>query len=264
MLKAKQKNEIALLSAKDPDPVMWVNADSDSTVLLLCEHAGNAIPASHNQLGLSDGQLNSHIGVDIGAAALARKLAHLLQAPLILQPYSRLLIDCNRPPGTVDSIPVSSDGVTIPANLSINEHEIQARQREIFEPLDHAIDAGLHKFRRTAAFSIHSFTPQLYDQKLRPWHAGFLTRTDQRTAQSLIDQLMLQDPYLILALNEPYTIDDGSDWFIPRYAESLELMHCLIEIRNDQLLDEVGINRWAGLLASALNSLMGNQYEAYT
>jgi len=57
-------------------------------------------------------------------------------------------------------------------------------------------------------------------------------------------------------MNQPYAIDDEGDWFIPRYAETRNLSHCLIEIRNDQLLDNNGIDTWASLLASAIESVM--------
>lgn len=245
-----------ILCADDPAPVDWVNRDSETAMLLLCEHAGNVLPNGHELLGLSYEQVNSHIGWDIGAAAVARKLATLLQAPLILQRYSRLLIDCNRPLDAEDSIPVSSDGISIPANFELSDGEKQARQSEIFKPLDRAINEGLAKVKRRAAFSIHSFTPQLHDQQPRPWHAGFLTRTDHDTGNALIREIKRRKPDLRLVLNEPYSIDDESDWFIPRYAESRGLTHCLIEIRNDQLLHNSSVNEWADLLASAINALM--------
>ncbi len=251
-----QQHASRVLRAEDPAPVAWVNRDSNADVLLLCEHAGNELPEGYELLGLSDDQINSHIGWDIGAAAVARELATVLQVPLILQRYSRLLIDCNRPPAAPDSIPERSDGISIPANLELSAADKQARRHEIFEPLDRAINEGLVRFQRKAVFSIHSFTPQMHDQQVRPWHAGFLTRTDHDTGNALIRHIKRRKPELTLALNEPYSIDDESDWFIPRYAESQGLTHCLIEIRNDQLLSNDGVSEWASLLASAVNSLM--------
>lgn len=245
-----------LLGDDDPHPVEWVNRDSDAGVLLLCEHAGKQLPQSHALLGLSNAELDSHIGWDIGAARLARQLAGILQAPLILQRYSRLLIDCNRPPGSESSIPQISGGITIPANLKVCNDEIKNRQTEVFEPLDLAIQQALERFPRKAVFSIHSFTPKMNDQPQRPWHAGFLSRTDHSTGNILMASIHSHNPELILAMNQPYSIDDEGDWFIPRYAETRNLSHCLIEIRNDQLLDNKGIDTWASLLASAIESVM--------
>ena len=86
----------SLLTPADPQPVELVNADSAVPVLLLCEHAGNAVPEALDGLGVSDEVLNSHRGWDIGAEHMARQLADILGAPLILQRYSRLVIDANR------------------------------------------------------------------------------------------------------------------------------------------------------------------------
>jgi predicted N-formylglutamate amidohydrolase len=94
------------------------------------------------------------------------------------------------------------------------------------------------------------------DGKWRPWHAGFLTRASLDTAKTLIMAIQKRQPDLTLAINEPYTIDNETDWFIPHYAEALDLPHCLIEIRNDQIDHHEGAIFWAELLAEAINELM--------
>lgn len=90
------------LTPSDPAPVEWVRPNSASPVLLLCEHAGQAISEDLDGLGLPEGAIDLHIGWEIGAERLARSLAEKLDAPLILQRYSRLVIDCNRPTGSAD------------------------------------------------------------------------------------------------------------------------------------------------------------------
>lgn len=87
-----------LLGPRDPAPVELLNSASRHPVLLVCEHAGQQIPERLSGLGLSRTDLDRHIGWDIGAAAVTRKLAHAMGAPAVLQAYSRLVIDCNRPP----------------------------------------------------------------------------------------------------------------------------------------------------------------------
>lgn len=99
-----------LLGADDPKPFELVNSEGRSELVLFCDHASNRVPASLNNLGLSDEQLASHIGWDPGAALLARALSVRLDAPLLLSNYSRLVIDCNRHPTAADSIPTTSDG----------------------------------------------------------------------------------------------------------------------------------------------------------
>ena len=51
-------------------------------------------------LGLHEDELGRHIAWDIGIAGVARRLAAALDATAILQSYSRLAIDVNRPPAS--------------------------------------------------------------------------------------------------------------------------------------------------------------------
>lgn len=244
-----------LLAAHENAAVEWVNPNSHSDVMLLCEHAGNAIPASLQHLGLTRENIESHIGWDIGAGKLARLIARNLNAPLILQRYSRLVIDCNRPLHSAQSIPVLSGGVEIPANTHLSRDDRLARHTEIFEALDAAIVDGLSRCQRQAVFSIHSFTQQLQGE-VRPWHAGFLSRQDLTTASQLMNYIHDQQPDLMLALNEPYRIEDASDWFIPAHAEPRKLKHCLIEVRNDLLRNDADIAQWARLLSGAIETVL--------
>lgn len=252
---SSETNSRSLLQTNDPPAVEWYNRQQRSPVILICEHAGNHVPRCLNNLGLSRIELESHIGWDIGAESLAKRVSDALQAPLLLQRYSRLVIDCNRPPGSVQSIPAVSDAVTVPANAQLGNAETEARQIHIFRPFDHAIENALDAHPYTAAFSIHTFTPHMQGFE-RPWQAGFLARHDLNTAEKLMNYISNSDPSLILALNEPYQIEDESDWFIPHYAEPRSLKHTLIEVRNDQLDNDSGIACWAGLISESIQRLL--------
>ncbi len=244
-----------LLHRSDPDPVEWVNPASDAPILLLCEHAGQAVPQGLGDLGLVDGAIDTHIGWDVGAEQLSRAMAVRLGAPLILQRYSRLVIDCNRPPESPQSMPEVSDGIPVPANTGLTPENRAIRRRAIFDPLNQAIEQGFDRHHRRAAFSVHSYTPQL-DGQFRSWHAGFLSRRDIATAQTLLDYVAEQAPDLTLAINQPYQVEDETDWFIPAHAEPRGIVHALLEIRNDQLAGPEGIDRWADLLAGAITKVL--------
>src|SRR5699024_3129473 len=99
-----------LLQADDPEPVALLRPDAASPFVLVCDHAGNAVPRQLAQLGLPDAELERHIGIDIGILGVAQHLSALLNAPLIYQRYSRLVIDCNRSPGGSASRPETADG----------------------------------------------------------------------------------------------------------------------------------------------------------
>ncbi|MEM7497434.1 MAG: N-formylglutamate amidohydrolase [Pseudomonadota bacterium] len=244
-----------LLGPHDPAPVEVLNPESPAEVLLVCEHAGRAVPMALDGLGVSAGVLESHRGWDIGAAAVARDLAAHLEAPLILQRYSRLVLDANRPPGSPSSIPEVSHGVQIPANCGLTSAQKAARVAEILEPMDRAIEEAFARHPRRAAFTVHSYTPVL-DGVPRPWHAGMLTRRSVETGERLMASLRRADPNLIVALNEPYRIEDHGDWFVPHHAEPRGLPHSLIEIRNDEIADDAGAARWAGLLAIGITDVL--------
>ncbi|WP_300062906.1 N-formylglutamate amidohydrolase [uncultured Roseobacter sp.] len=245
----------SILHKSDPAPVKIVNAESRSPILLVCEHAGQAVPQSLKRLGLPQHVVDSHRGWDIGALAVANDVAARLGAPLVIQAYSRLVIDSNRPPDSASAVPPDVDGVTIPGNLGITPTEQRQRAREIFDPLDAAITELMAELKPRGCFSIHSFTPVMGGEA-RPWHAGFLSRHDLDTAQALMESVAAQRPDLTLAINQPYQIDDETDWFIPRHAEPSGAAHTLIEIRNDLIAPPGGAAEWAKLIAVAISEVL--------
>ncbi|WP_158971529.1 N-formylglutamate amidohydrolase [Chachezhania sediminis] len=242
----------------DPAPVAWVNRGAVSPILLVCEHAGRAVPQALNGLGLTADQLSLHIGWDPGAAAVTRAMAQRLDCPAVLQAYSRLVIDCNRPPAAPDAMPETSDGVTIPGNAGLSPADRAARTREIFDPFHAAVTAA-RTHGPQILLSIHSFTPRLMSRGgPRPWHIGFLGRRDMATSERLMAGVRRLRPGLSVALNEPYQIDDLSDWFVPRHGEPSGLPHSLIEVRNDLIGDAAGADEIAALLCRAVEPLLEN------
>ncbi len=245
-------NREGLLGPGDPAPVEIVNASSRHPVLLVCEHAGQAIPKQLGDLGLQAGEIDRHIGWDIGAEGVARRMAALLGCACVIQRYSRLVIDCNRPPHAADAMPGISDGTEIPGNRNLASVDRTARVDAIFKPYDAALAGCLARQPRRAAFSIHSFTPRM-GGKPRPWDVGLLFRKDEQTSASLARMLGAADPDLVIGINEPYRIDDLSDWFVPVHCEPRGLAHSLIEIRNDRINTAAGQDRWAAMLAALID-----------
>ena len=244
-----------LLKPTDPPPVTVINGNGASPFVLTCDHAGRAIPDRLGDLGLSAGEMDRHIAYDLGAAALARRLSERLDAPLVIQSYSRLVIDCNRDPEVAASIVDASDGTPIPANQAVSEADRGRRRAEIHAPYHAAITALLDT-RAVAArpailFSVHSCTPVM-DGFARPWHAGLLYNRDSQFSHALMPLLAAAAPDLNFAFNQPYTVDDEEDFTIPIHGEARGLVHGLVEIRNDQLAGQTGVERWADLLAETI------------
>src|ERR1700742_4989698 len=103
-----------LLGPDEPDPVIIRNADRASPFFLTCDHAGRRLPRALGDLGLPAAEFDRHIAWDIGVAAVSRRLSDMLDASLVEQIYSRLVIDCNRSPSVPSAIPEISELTAIP------------------------------------------------------------------------------------------------------------------------------------------------------
>jgi len=245
---------MSLLTPNEPAALTIERPQGISDFLLVCDHASRLIPRSLGALGLDEVQLASHVAWDIGAASVARKLSALLDATLVLQNYSRLVIDCNRPPGSPTSIPTQSEYARITGNDGLTPAAASERVAAIFAPYHAAVSALLDERRdanrRTLLVAVHSFTP-VYLGKARPWHTGLMFRHDRRLGHSLLERLRA-DTELTVGDNEPYAISDTTDHTLPAHGESRQLAHVGIEIRQDLVADEAGQTAWAARLAQAL------------
>jgi len=246
------------LDAADPPPVEIVRPRAPRPLVLTCEHGGNALPAHLAGRAPAPADMARHIAWDVGAAAVARGLAARLQAALCLQRYSRLVIDCNRPRHAPDLAPAVSDGTPVPFNATLSEPDLDARWTAIHAPF-HAAVAGLLDARPGGALvAVHSFTPRLRGGPPRPMMAGLLVRQDPTLAEALQRALAASAPDAAVVLNQPYAIEDASDYTIPVHAERRGLPHVLIEIRNDLIATPAGVARWTALLADALAPATGD------
>jgi predicted N-formylglutamate amidohydrolase len=222
-----------------------------SPFLLTCDHYGRLIPRILGDLGLPAGELARHIGWDPGIAGVADALSKHLDAHLIAQRYSRLVIDCNRPPDALSSIPRISEATVIPGNEALARDAIEARRRSVFDPYHHRIGEVIDRRSRegvpTVLVSLHSFTA-VYAGIARPWHIGTLYHRDTRLPP-LVLKLLRDEPDLVVGDNEPYAVSDETDYTIPVHGEARGLMNSGIEIRQDLIADQDGQSLWAERLA---------------
>jgi predicted N-formylglutamate amidohydrolase len=245
-----------LLGPDDPEPVILQNIAGTSPILFLSDHAGLAIPRRLGRLGLSEAELNRHIGWDIGILGVTSRLADLLGAAYVYQPYSRLVIDCNRQIGSSQSIMARSDGTDVPGNHGLSAADKAAREVEIMRPYHDAIDRLLDQREAanvpTAIICMHSCTPRLAaDTKFRPWHMGVIAHDDWRIGESLL-ALLAEEPELCIGRNEPYNVDIEMDYTVPVHCEGRGLPYVEIEIRQDLISDDAGQQEWAERLARIL------------
>jgi predicted N-formylglutamate amidohydrolase len=247
----------SLLAADEPAPVTVHNENGSSPFLIVADHAGNSIPRALGRLGVSETECERHVAWDIGIGAVCRLVADALDATLVQQNYSRLVIDCNRTPGSETSIPEAGEFTPVPGNVGLSETRKATRVREIFRPYHDRIETELDRRRKAgrpaALIAMHSFTP-VFKGVARPWHVGVLYNRDTRFADLLM-ALLKRKVGLVVGDNEPYSVTDASDYTIPVHGERRGLHHVAIEVRHDLIADDKGQRAWGPLLARALTQV---------
>jgi predicted N-formylglutamate amidohydrolase len=197
-----------------------------------------------------------HIAWDIGAGAVTRRLAASLDAPLIAQRYSRLVVDCNRAPARADAMPAVSDGIRIPGNEALSPEARDARVREIHAPYHGAIarelDARAKLGLRTVVVFMHSFTPRMNGQN-RPWRFGVLRDDGSAFSKAFLDRMSAIEG-VIIGDNQPYAMDE-TDYSAAVHAKARGLDYLELEMRQDLIADEAGQRAAAELLQLQLAAL---------
>jgi predicted N-formylglutamate amidohydrolase len=250
-----------LLGAGDPPPLEIVHPEGKARLVLISDHAGRAIPHRLGKLGLTQAELDQHIGWDIGIGAMARRMAAALDAPAIIGGYSRLVIDCNRRLDDPSSIAQESDRILVPGNRGLSPGDRRARADAIFHPYHRAIDTIVAAKRAAgpapAIISLHSFTPRM-NGFARPWHVGVLWNRDPRLPVPLMARL-LKETGIVVGDNEPYSGRDEHGYSMPYHAEKPGLPHALFEVRQDLIGHDAGVVEWADRLVTALRDVLADE-----
>lgn len=246
----------ALLAADEPP--CFGRRDGSSPFLIAVDHASRLIPRRLGDLGLDSDALERHIAWDIGAQAVAEIMARQLDATLLIQNYSRLVIDCNRDPSVPSSIPEIGETLAIPGNQNLDPLERTQRRREIFDPyhdqLRQILDLRQQAGQPTILVAQHSMTP-IFKGERRLMDAAIMSNRDRRFADALLASLR-REPDLIIADNEPYYVSDTTDYTLPVHGEARGILHVGIEIRQDLITTGDGQAVWAERIARALGDAL--------
>jgi predicted N-formylglutamate amidohydrolase len=243
---------------EDFPPYERIEGDRSRGLILICDHASNALPPEYGDLGLPSAEFARHIAYDIGARNVTLGLAAMLGVPALLSTYSRLLIDPNRGEDDPTIVMRLSDGTVIPGNHPITAQEIEGRIERFHRPYHAAIageiEACLARGTIPAIFSVHSFTPS-WKAYRRPWQVALLWDSDPRFTLPLLEMLGAV-PGLTVGDNEPYDGALRNDTLF-RHATVQGLAHTLIEIRQDLIGHDDGVRQWCDLLCPMLESING-------
>jgi predicted N-formylglutamate amidohydrolase len=204
------------LLAPDEGPAVEVREGRGSFVVA-CEHASNRMPRLLGTLGLSLAHFERHIAWDPGAAELSIGISANLAGDLVLQRFSRLVVDCNRDPGNADAITPFSEDTEIPGNVRI---AAEAKASRV-----HALWA--------------------------PFHVGIISTAERTFAEAML-AVLRRDKSLVVGDNQPYSSKDNVDYTIRRHGRDRGLPHVMIEVRNDLLRTVKDIAAWTERLTEAL------------
>lgn len=240
------------------DAFYVLNADSETPLILIVDHASRHIPPEYDNLGVDDPSvLHRHIAWDIGIEDVTVRLAERLGASAIFARFSRLLVDANRYPDSESIMPAVSDGVEIPANRDLAAAEREKRLARWFWPYHGAILDLIEKKQARGQtpvlIAMHSFTPVMNAFE-RPWHIGVLWDEEARIARPLLD-ILRANPTLVVGDNEPYSAREPLGYTMNEHGTKRGLPHVAIEIRQDLIDTHQGAERWAAIMADSIRAL---------
>jgi predicted N-formylglutamate amidohydrolase len=247
-------NDETLIEPSEGPAFAVLRPDGASDVVLICEHASRAMPKSLGTMGLDGAALESHIAWDIGAQRVAELVSECLDAALVLQRFSRLAYDCNRPPESPGAYPERSEIYEIPGNAGLSAEDKARRAKALYHPfhqaIDATIDARLAQGRGVVLVTIHSFTP-VYFGKPRDGFLGILHDEDRRLADAMLEAAASMGHERVFR-NYPYGPADGVTHTLKRHGLTREIANVMLEIRNDLISDDAGQQQWAGQIAELL------------
>lgn len=245
------------MSGAEQNSVLVTNARGQSPFVLVCDHASNRIPTAYGDMGLSMTERVSHIAWDPGALAVSRALSIKLDAPLVQSTVSRLIIDCNRDLEAPDLISTLSESTRIAANENLTAHERQYRINHYHRPfhasIETLLEARRHANRESILVCMHSFTP-VYHGVARPWPIGLLHGQDPRFTAALREALAADAPDINIGWNQPYAALSGVTLTLEKHGDGRGLEATMIELRNDEILEPVGVDLWSARLAHGLEA----------
>jgi len=235
-------------------PFTDLPGDYKRGLVVICDHASNAIPPELEDLGLSAEDRARHIAWDIGAARVANLLAARFKAPVIFCGVSRLVIDCNRDPADPASIPPAVDGTPIPGNANLTVWQRAERMSRWFTPYHNAIEtmmaAALAAVKDPVLLSVHSMTPER-NGELRTWPVSLSSHEDKRLSNPMLAALRKRIGFLV-GDNQPYALDPAEDYSVPVHAMRRGLRHLQVEFRQDLVASEPGAAKWAQIFGDSL------------
>lgn len=227
-------------------------------LILICEHASNAVAHPWEDLGVGPDVLADHVGWDAGALGLARELAARLAgscggAELVHAPLSRLIYDLNRSPDRPDAMPDRAERHAIPANRHLPVQARLDRTEKIYLPFHATVHARTARAMalgvRPVILTIHSFTQHWFGTR-REVEFGIIQDDDPTLAQAILGAAAGSG--LVTRMNEPYSAADHVTHTLRLQALPYRLPNAMLELRRDLIASPSAEAAMADRLAPVL------------
>ena len=230
---------------------------SDCCIVVSCEHAGNKVPQAYQRLFRSAAArrvLASHRGWDPGSLTIGRRLATAFDAPLVVNPVTRLLVEVNRSPGHRQLFSEFS--------RELSPEERQSILRTIYDPhrmrVHAAVRAALR--RNTVALHIgsHSFASSM-NGELRHADVGLLYDPRRTAEQAFCTRwqaaLTSVTPDVRVRRNYPYLGKaDGLTTHLRRHVNTPRYLGIELEV-NQRYLHPSMRRQWSVIQRAIVRSL---------
>ena len=222
------------------------------SLLIIVDHANNFIPSQYKNLGLPKYLTESHIAYDLNILNLSKRINVLLDSDIVYGEYSRLIIDLNRGQNDPTLIPSISDKKLIPGNIGISSREFNFRKMKFYNSYHSKINKIIKKKQIKLIISMHSFNPYFKGKK-RKTEIGILSNKDRRYSNLLIRQMEKSKRYII-GDNVPYK-GELKDDTLYKHGLKKNILHTLIEVRNDLINTEIKVNKMSQFIVSSLKKI---------
>lgn len=230
---------------------------SNWSVIVSCEHAGNSVPRKYRALFRSPSSrraLASHRGWDPGSLAVGRRLSNALDAPLIVNPVSRLLVEVNRSPGHPKRFSEFSRELPIAERQSLIDRIYDLHRDRV----ESAIRDALRRRRIALHIGSHSFVPALNGES-RNADVGLLYDPRKPAEKAFCARwqaaLKAVAPIVRVRRNYPYLGSaDGLTTYLRRHLNTPRYLGIELEV-NQRYLASSMRNQWAMLQGAIIQSL---------
>jgi predicted N-formylglutamate amidohydrolase len=218
-----------------------VPGDEDVPVLILCEHAGNEVPADVD-LGAPrdtlDSLLDSHWGWDRWAWETLSSFARPLGITTIGSRVSRMVLDVNRRLDQETLCRPDAGGVPLHGNRRLTDVARQARIERLHTPYHAACERELvrtlQRHGRVLLLSFHSFTGTPLGDEDRDFEVGVLFDTANE-AWAVTAERILAEEGLRTRLNEPYSGMRGEIFSVALHGHNHGVPYLELETNQDVL-----------------------------